>query len=180
MRLASEATVVFRSTDTVSSARLAMARSARPSPLKSPTATEPGESPTAKSARVNPPSPLFASTVTLLVKLLTSHWAVTMSALPSPSKSPIATECGSGDGPGGRRGREGVGWSSLWLLVTVGNPLERREGGRSSVRLDTARPAFGVIPVPQRDRPARAGPPPRPFLSGRSVAGTGNPGLRSG
>ena len=70
-------------------------------------------------------------------------------------------------------------------LLCEKNPVQHqdfrgRDGGRSSVRLDTARPTCGALTVP-RVIARRAGPPPRPCLSGRSVVGIKNQriGIRS-
>src|ERR1700682_2811454 len=73
---------------------LVTARSAFPSPLKSPTATEFGQLPTANGlplAAENPPPPFPSNTVTLLLP----QFATAKSAFPSPLKSPTATD----DGP---------------------------------------------------------------------------------
>src|SRR2546426_10811680 len=67
------------------------AKSCFPSPLKSPTATEKGEVPTAKFvAAPNDPVPSPSSMDTLLETELTT----TRSCFPSPLKSPTATETG--------------------------------------------------------------------------------------
>ena len=80
------------STDTVPEKPLATARSGSVSPLNSPTATETGKSPTARSGvwRVKPPPALPTSTETVLVSWL----ATARSGLPSPLKSPTATDAG--------------------------------------------------------------------------------------
>ena len=81
------------STVTVLSPELAVTISAFPSPLKSPTPTKTGVDPTANglpATCVNLPEPLPSSTVTVLSPEL----AATISALPSPLKSPTATNCG--------------------------------------------------------------------------------------
>src|SRR6516225_6939510 len=69
----------------------ATARSSSPSPLKSPTATENGNDPTAEfTAAWKVPFPSPSSTLTLLVPKL----AVTVSSLPSPLKSSTTTDSG--------------------------------------------------------------------------------------
>ena len=84
------------STDTVAALKLAVARSCRPSPLKSPTATPAGRLPVAgDAAAVNvpspmPPVPLPNSTDTVPEPVL----AITRSCRPSPLNSPTATDCG--------------------------------------------------------------------------------------
>ena len=80
------------STDTVPEHPLATARSGSWSPLKSPTATETGKSPTARSGvwRVKLPPALPSSTETVLASWLRTA----RSGLPSPLKSPTATEAG--------------------------------------------------------------------------------------
>ena len=71
--------------------RLVAAKSSLPSPLKSPTVTELGLVPTAKSVLVpKPPDPFPSSTDTLLL----SSFAVAKSSLPSPLKSPTVTDLG--------------------------------------------------------------------------------------
>ena len=78
------------STETLPPA-LAVARSCLPSPSKSPVATERGPVPTLKGlplAAANEPAPSPSSTETLFELLL----AVARSRLPSPLKSPVATE----------------------------------------------------------------------------------------
>src|SRR6185295_9092951 len=88
--------VVLISTDTLSEKLLAMARSGMPSPFRSPIATETGKSPVVKSVLaeyegvVAPGAVVFSSTDTLLEPKLT----MARSDLPSPFRSPIATEKG--------------------------------------------------------------------------------------
>src|SRR5437660_165597 len=80
------------STEMVLSLRLATTKSGLPSPLKSPTATKAGASPTRElSGTWKVPSPLPSSTATLLEPML----ATAKSSLPSPLKSPTATDAGS-------------------------------------------------------------------------------------
>ena len=82
-----------RTMETLLLIELATARSALPSPLKSPTATETGPSPTANrgpGAGVKPPVPSPRRTETSLL----AKFATARSALPSRLKSPTATEDG--------------------------------------------------------------------------------------
>src|ERR1039457_7621042 len=73
---------------------LVTARSAMPSPLKSPTATALGPPPTGKLTGVwKVPSPLPSATVTVLGPVRPP--GRTISALPSPLKSPTTTEVGA-------------------------------------------------------------------------------------
>ena len=77
--------------ETVSLSRFATARSSLPSPLKSPTATEPGPPPVPKSVfapKLPVPVPSRIETVSL------PAFATARSSLPSPLKSPTATELG--------------------------------------------------------------------------------------
>src|SRR5436853_171987 len=91
--------VVFSSTDTLSVLALATARSGLPSPLRSPMATERGPVPVAKVCWkpkvgvVAPGAVVLSSTDTLLE----SRLAMTRSGLPSPLRSPMATDTGPDD-----------------------------------------------------------------------------------
>src|SRR5579883_3155857 len=88
--------VVFSSTDTVPDRKLAMARSGLPSPLRSPTATESGALPVAKvrwAAKLGTVAPvgvIFSNTDTVSVP--NPPFVAARSGLPSPLKSPTATE----------------------------------------------------------------------------------------
>src|SRR5450432_3706005 len=77
--------------DTLFESRLATATSCLPSPLKSPTATEKGLLPAPKlvaGLKLPAPSPSKIETVVELTRAS----ATAMSCLPSPLKSPTATE----------------------------------------------------------------------------------------
>ena len=88
------ADVVFRRTDDEAPPILAVAKSGLPSPSISPIATLYGPEPAAKSTRllkaIEFAEVIFLKTETLALLLL----AVTISGLPSPFKSPIATPFG--------------------------------------------------------------------------------------
>src|SRR5580704_14834255 len=89
-----------RRTVTLQSALLAMTRSSKPSPLKSPTATVTGVEPTVNGqpgALVNPPAPLPSSTCTSVL----DQSVIATSGMPSPLKSPTAAESGHTPAPYG-------------------------------------------------------------------------------
>ena len=89
---------VLRKTETVLDELFATARSALPSPSRSPMATEEGVVPVVKSTLA---AKLFASMVPLVEVLrktetvLDDEFATARSGLPSPSRSPMATDCGA-------------------------------------------------------------------------------------
>src|SRR5437763_7348287 len=82
---------LLSSTETLLELELADAASGRPSPLKSPTATQIGYEPTAAfTGGLKAPVPVPSSTLTVPGSWL----AVTRSILPSPLKSAMATDRG--------------------------------------------------------------------------------------
>ena len=91
LRVPNEPLPLPKSIETLSETLLATAKSNTVSSLKSPTATERGEDPTAKLVAVlNPPVPLPKSIETISEPPL----ATARSKSVSPSKSPTATDCG--------------------------------------------------------------------------------------
>src|SRR5689334_5872153 len=84
-------TQLFSRMDTLLEPLFAVTRSGRPSPLKSPTATEEGYRPAEKlTAGWKVPLPLPSTMDTLLEPM----FPVTRSGRPSPLKSPTATDSG--------------------------------------------------------------------------------------
>jgi hypothetical protein len=115
----------------------AVARSCRPSPLKSPTATERGPVPTGsgeEAAAVKSPMPSPSTIVTLLEP----EFAVARSCRPSPLKSPTATE--TGRDPAGS-GEEGAAVKSGVQEGTAPVAFSLRRGVSPSVAGDGAGPA---------------------------------------
>src|SRR5207253_762750 len=133
------------STETVLDPRLATARSSLPSPLKSPTATENGLVPTARSGRAaNVPSPWPRSTETVPEPSL----ATARSALPSPLKSPTATD----DGLCPVRKSLGATNDIVWACAGLSNADDQRNvatTGRESLAalLVTARAHHAARPL---------------------------------
>ncbi len=84
-------TVAQQHADRVGALAFAVTRSSLPSPLKSPTATQLGPAPVAKSVlAVKPPDSSPSRTLTVLA----SWFAVTRSGAKLPLKSPMATDSG--------------------------------------------------------------------------------------
>ncbi|BAZ33247.1 hypothetical protein NIES4074_57570 [Cylindrospermum sp. NIES-4074] len=84
------------STETVSSPEFATAKSDLPSPLKSPTVTERGKSPTPMLVASKPVLSALRSSTEMLPLL---KFATAKSDLPSPLKSPTVTEKGTSPTP---------------------------------------------------------------------------------
>ena len=88
---------VLRNTETVAERLFAVAKSGLPSPSKSPMATEKGPDPVVKSTLaaklIGTLLPLF-DVLRKTETLLETPFATANSSLPSPSKSPRATEVG--------------------------------------------------------------------------------------